>query len=124
MSEVNVLRGLSAWILQTCEEMRADPQVLLGESRSWEQAGLLGPSSSSRTVGRFPHLSHLLLKTEVLVVLMSCTVGNVPRTGPGHAGAVLGHEDGSGLAGARGWGLGWQRRGPPGALEPGRGGGL
>lgn len=62
MSEVNVLRGLSGWMLQTREEMRAD-QVLLWETRSWEQAGLPDPSSSSLTVSRFPPLSGLVLKT-------------------------------------------------------------
>lgn len=54
MSEVNVLRGLSGWMLQTCEEMRADPQVLLWETRSREQAGLLDPASSSLDCKQVP----------------------------------------------------------------------
>lgn len=82
---------------------------------------VLGAGKPPRPLFQLSDYSQVPSSPEVLVILMSCNVGNVPSAGPGREGTVLGHKDGSGLAGARSWGLGWERHGPLGALELGRG---
>lgn len=83
---------------------------------------VLGAGKPPRPLSQLSDYRQVPSSPEVLVVLMSCNVGNVPSTGPGREGTVLGHKDVSGLAGTWSRGLGWERHGPRGALELGRGG--